>query len=92
MTAVVRVAALIRSNLSNSMLCGGICDICSISGVVVVFFLFPTIITNITNITTTTTITVSFISIFTTLHTFKVKYGLPGDVGDNDIGLVLMWL
>ena len=92
MTVVARVAALIRSNLSNCMFRGGICDICSISGVVVVFFLFPTIITNITNITTTTTITVSFISTFTTLHTLKVKYGLPGDVGDNDIGLVLMLL
>ena len=37
-TAVVRVAALIRSNLSNCLFGGGICDICSISGVVVVFF------------------------------------------------------
>ena len=92
MTAVVRVAALIRSNLYNCMFCGGIFDICSISGVVVVFFLFPTIITNTINITTTTTITVRFISTFTTLHTLKVKYGPPGDVGDNDIGLVLMWL
>ena len=36
MTAVVRVAALIGSNLSNCMFRGGICDICSISGVVVV--------------------------------------------------------
>ena len=91
-TVVVRVAALNRSNLSNCIFRGGICDICSLSGVVVVFFLFPTSITNITNITTTTTITVSFISTFTTLHTLKVKYGLPGDVGDNDTGLVLMWL
>ena len=42
MTAVVRVAALIRSNLSNCMFRGGIFDICSISGVVVVFFFsFP---------------------------------------------------
>ena len=32
-TAVVRVAALIRSNLSNCMFEGGICDICSICGV-----------------------------------------------------------
>ena len=91
-TTVVRVAALIRSNLSNCMFGGGICDICSICGVDVVVFLFPTttIITNTTNITTTTAIRVSFISTFTTLHTLKVKYGLPGDVGDNDIGLVLM--
>ena len=52
MTAVVRVAALIRSNLFHCMFCGGICDICSICGVVVVVFLFPTttIITNTTNI------------------------------------------
>ena len=92
MTAVVRVAALIRSNLSNCMFCGGICYICSICGVVVVVFLFPTttIITNTNNITTTTTIAVSFMSTFTTLHTLKVKYGPPVDVGDNDIGLVLM--
>ena len=41
-TAVVRVAALIRSNLSNCMFRGGICDICRICGVVVVVFLFPT--------------------------------------------------
>ena len=32
-TAVVRVAALIRSNLSNCMFGGGICDICSICDV-----------------------------------------------------------
>ena len=33
MTLVVRVAALIRINLSNCMFGGGICDICSICGV-----------------------------------------------------------
>ena len=59
---------------------------------VVVFFLIPTttIVTNTTNINITTTITVSFISNFITLHTLKIKYGTPDDVGDNDIGLVLM--
>ena len=86
-TTVVRVAALIRSNLSNCMFGGGIYDLCSICGVVVVVvavlivvvvvFPFPitTIITNTTNITTTIAITVSFLSTFTTLHTHKVKYG-----------------
>ena len=32
-TAVLRVAALIRSNLSNCKFGGGICDICSMCGV-----------------------------------------------------------
>jgi hypothetical protein len=75
------------------MFCGGICDICTFCGVDVVVFLFPTttIIANTNNITTATTITVSFISTLTTLHTLKVKYGPPGDIGDNDIGLVSMY-
>ena len=82
--AVLRVAVVIRSNLSICMFGGGICGVGRGSGVngecVVILFLTTTTTTTTTNTTTTTTITTSFIAIQHTL-----KYCTPGDGGDSCI-------
>ena len=94
-TAVARVAALIRINLFNCVFGGGICCICSNCGGICCFasgsgsdsnidygyLLFPTTtITTTTNIPTTTT----------ALHT--LRYGTFGDDGNSGFGWVLMSL
>ena len=98
MTVVVRVAALIRSNLHGIFsVCHIFCGIFgvgsgSISGVNSSFgrFIFPTTTTTTTiNINKTTIIRTSFITNFTTkLNIFK--YDTPRDDGDSGFGWVLM--
>ena len=92
-TAVARVAALIRINLFYCVFGGGICGICSNCGGICCLasgissdgnsdygdLLFPTTtITTTTNIPTTTT----------ALHT--LRYGTFGDGGNSGFGWVLM--